>query len=273
MFRYLVFSTLFFMILTSCRSNVQEGKAMNEDVTEALRAVAKARIFFGHQSVGQNIVDGLKELVKESGDTSLHIVDIHKTKQLPQFYFAHTKVGKNTKPASKCREFAAIIDNKLAQTGLQYAFLKFCFVDITAKTDVTAVFDQYRQTLDSLKARHPQIRFVHFTVPLKAKTKGLKAALKRWFGKPGRREVNNMRRMEYNRLLKKYYHGEPIFDIAAIESTYPDGKRETFTKNGKTYYALIDAYSTDGGHLNETGKKRVAGKLLLFLSGLIKGHP
>jgi lysophospholipase L1-like esterase len=70
-------------------------------------------------------------------------------------------------------------------------------------------------------------------------------------------------------LLRKNYEGkEPVFDLARIESTRPDGTRETFTQDGKTYYALVPAYTKDGGHLNKLGRKKVAEQLLLLLVSL-----
>jgi hypothetical protein len=70
-------------------------------------------------------------------------------------------------------------------------------------------------------------------------------------------------------MLRKEYTGkEPIFDLAALESTNPDGTRLSFTQNGKTAYALVPTYTTDGGHLNEQGRKLVAEQLLIFLASL-----
>ena len=92
-------SAIFFIgiILAAC-TGTPHVELQQKDVKENMKTVAKAKVFFGHQSVGQNIVDGLSEIVKESGDTAFHIIDVHKTEQLPEFYFAHTKVGKNRKP-------------------------------------------------------------------------------------------------------------------------------------------------------------------------------
>ena len=36
----------------------------------------------------------------------------------------------------------------------------------------------------------------------------------------------------------------------------------------KIYYSMAPEYTTDGGHLNETGRKRVAEQLLIFLANL-----
>jgi len=70
-------------------------------------------------------------------------------------------------------------------------------------------------------------------------------------------------------MLRKEYEGkEPLFDIAKFESTLPDGSRTSFSENGKIYYCLASNYTTDGGHLNDLGKKVVAEQLLLFLSKL-----
>ena len=78
-----------------------------------------------------------------------------------------------------------------------------------------------------------------------------------------------MNRQIYNEMIIEKYSGiDPIFDIAAIESTYPDGRRSSFTRKGKVYYTLIPDYTNDGGHLNDLGKSIVAEKLLLFLINL-----
>jgi len=67
-------------------------------------------------------------------------------------------------------------------------------------------------------------------------------------------------------LLNKYKGKESIFDIAKIQSTFPDGTRSIFTKDGKTYYSMVPEYSYDGGHLNELGRKKVAEQLLVLFA-------
>ena len=70
-------------------------------------------------------------------------------------------------------------------------------------------------------------------------------------------------------LLREAYEGkEPLFDIAGIESVGPGGERESFDVKGKSFPALVPAYTDDGGHLNALGRKVVAEKLLVFLAGL-----
>ena len=71
-------------------------------------------------------------------------------------------------------------------------------------------------------------------------------------------------------MLRKEYEGKvPLFDIAKIESTFPDGTRCSFTKDGKTYYSMVSEYTSDGGgHLNATGRKKFAEQLLILLAQL-----
>jgi hypothetical protein len=86
----------------------------------------------------------------------------------------------------------------------------------------------------------------------------------------GKKEIwefaTNVKRNEYNSMLLNEYQGtDPIVDIAKIESTKPDGSRQSFKYNKKIYYSLVPEYTYDNGHLNEVGRKLVAEKLLLVL--------
>jgi lysophospholipase L1-like esterase len=99
----------------------------------------------------------------------------------------------------------------------------------------------------------------------------MKGYVKKIIGRYDTKREGNIKRNQFNTMLKAEYEGkEPIFDLAGIESTYPDGKNETFEKDGRTYYALAPLYTNDGGHLNKTGRKVVAEKLLYFLASLKK---
>jgi hypothetical protein len=150
------------------------------------------------------------------------------------------------------------------------AFFKFCFVDIGADTDVNKVFDHYKNTMSRLKTKYPGTTFVHVTVPLGTTIESWKTRIKVLMGKTEIWEYDaNIRKNEFNNLLRGNYAGrEPVFDLAGFESTYPDGKRSTFTKNGTSYYDLAPEYTYDDGHLNEKGRKWVAEQLLMFLADL-----
>jgi len=64
----------------------------------------------------------------------------------------------------------------------------------------------------------------------------------------------------------EYAGREPLFDLAAIQSARPGGGRMVFESNGKEYLALAPELTSDGGHLNEQGKRVVAEALLAELA-------
>ena len=66
----------------------------------------------------------------------------------------------------------------------------------------------------------------------------------------------------------KYKNNGPFFDIAELESTYPDGTRESFEYKGKIYYALAPVYTEDAGHLYGIGRQIISKSLLLKLVDL-----
>ena len=123
--------------------------------------------------------------------------------------------------------------------------------------------------LSQLKAKYPDMVIIHFTTPLTQRQTGIKASIKKLIGRPIGGVDDNIKRNEYNEMLIKKYEGkEPVLDIAKIESTFPDGTRETFSQDGKSYYSMVPEYTYDGGHLNETGRKKVAEQLLILLANL-----
>jgi hypothetical protein len=80
-------------------------------------------------------------------------------------------------------------------------------------------------------------------------------------------DSHNIKRNEYNQMLISKYQGiDPIFDLAKVESTLPNGQRTTFKFGDKSYYALANQYTSDGGHLNEIGRYYAAKELLKVLS-------
>ena len=74
-------------------------------------------------------------------------------------------------------------------------------------------------------------------------------------GKPRRGASANATRARFNELLVETYSGvDPIFDIARIESSRPDGTRFHEMRGDTKVYATLPEYTDDGGHLNERGR-------------------
>ena len=149
---------------------------------------------------------------------------------------------------------------------INIAIFKFCYIDINETTDVRQLFEYYQATMSDLKGEFPFIKFIHTTVPLRTSPGGLGVKLRELLGRPNLSKILNRKRNEFNEMLISAYPNEAVFDIAGIESTYPDGNRRYFLINGKKYYCLIEDYTDDGGHLNAKGRNWLALQFLRVLS-------
>lgn len=231
-----------------------------------LDRVAQRRIYFGHQSVGNNLLDGIKQLAAQAG-VSVRSTEATSAGGVPPATFGHTPVARNGDPLQKLQSFEQAMGQQ--PSGLDIALVKFCYVDITANTDAKALFARYRATMDGLKAKHPGTTFVHVTTPLTIAQGGMKAGLKKLIGRAPHGAIENQRREEYNVLLRQTYQGrEPIFDLARTESIAPDGTAVAVEWNGSLAPAMAPEYTDDGGHLNAAGKLRAARELISVLAAI-----
>lgn len=264
---------LLLLILLGCSEEKMTDKgaisATLEGVLQAKwKSLSEKRIYFGHMSVGNNILEGIHDLAKEYPFIRLNIVETKSPSSFNQPIFAHSPIGKNEDPKSKIADFSHLINTGIGEKA-DIAFFKLCYIDILAATDVDEVFKQYKSVMETLKKKYPKVTFVHVTAPLRVVQTGFLVPIKKIIGRPVGGYADNIKRSRFNELLRQEYKGkEPIFDLAAIESTYPDGTRFVFDSGGKKHEALIADYTHDGGHLNECGRKLVAAKFLAFLATL-----
>lgn len=252
------------MITYGCRNNeaslINQNNLKKMDVQEC-ELIAGEKIFFGHRSVGKNIIDGIEDITRE---ICLGAINIKETRNIDTIHspvFAHAGIGENRYPKVKIDDFIELVQSGLSDT-LDIAILKFCYIDIDRNTDIQDLFSYYKSALDQIQKEFPRTKFVHMTVPLTTKPTGIKGLIKQLIGYDP-----NIKRTRYNRLLRKTYDSHNLFDIAFIESTHPDGKRET---SSGSVEALVPEYTSDGGHLNQTGRRIVAEQFLLFLAHLDK---
>jgi len=233
---------------------------------EALDALAGKRIFFGHQSVGWNIIDGLRDVAMQKARNGFNFVEAREIGSKPGFY--HAGIGSNGDPLGKIADFEAIIRGGMGGK-VDIAFMKLCYVDVVAGTDVATVFAAYLDAMNRLDAEYPGTTFVRVTVPLMVdqRDKGFKPFVKRLLGRPVR-DDGNLERQWINDMIRAdcSNSGRHLYDLAKIESVASDGSRITLTKSGESYYTLRDEYSSDGGHLNEKGRQSTALELLSVLS-------
>ena len=232
-------------------------------LTEDLKTIAQERIYFGHQSVGKNILDGLRELSLTAG-VPLKIAELPRAADLQGSGLGHLFVPENGDPVRKLANFRRALG---VGSQADIALVKFCYVDITADTDMRGLFDEYRSTIDELKRKNPRTTFVHVTLPLTTVQTGPKAWVKRLLGRAPYGTIENVKREQYNALLRRTYAGrEPIFDLARVESIAADGTQATVEWDGVVAPALVPAYTDDGGHLNHAGRLRAATQFAAVLA-------
>lgn len=227
-------------------------------VREDLEAVSRARVLMGHQSVGRNVIAGLQELATEL-DVPLRILAIDGVPPDSEPGFFHSEIGKNGDPAGKCEVFSQLL-NRPDRPAYDLAMMKFCYADLRKNTplDVEQMLDRYSRLIQELKTQRADVRLVHITLPLKAEPPGKKTAIKRFLGMSTEADGDNLLRNAFNDGLRRLVAGEPLFDLAAVESTRPDGSRAAFVDDGRIEYMLAGEYTDDGGHLNELGRRRAA---------------
>jgi len=265
-----VFSLVFFAFVKIRMDTKKISLGRISDVPkEYWTRLAEKKIFFGHQSVGFNIVDGIKDIMKEHDYIKLNIVETIEPAAFNQPVFAHGQVGQNGDPTSKINSFQNMMDAGMGNKA-DIAFFKFCYVDVTRDSNPKQIFDQYTSAINNLAERYPQTTFLHITVPVCSTPKGpkriTKSIIKRFIGKPGVLD-DNLKRWEYNELLNNAYVKEQkIFDLAFVETVSPNSFRAYLKKNDKKVFIMLPKYTPDGGHLNEQGRKNVAEQLLILLA-------
>jgi hypothetical protein len=225
------------------------------------------KILFGHQSVGSNIISGIRDLAIADPRLKLRIVKSSDPQSIPGPALVEFNIGENGNPQAKLDAFTAVLDKGMGTQG-GIAMFKFCYVDIESSTDIAKMTAAYQNAISALKHRYPLLEIVHVTMPLTSEEPTVKARIKRLLGRATREELN-VKRNHFNDLMRRRYAGiEPIFDLAEVESTYHDGSRSFFVRNNDKVYTLAPEYTLDGGHLNEPGRRLAAEKLLHVCSQL-----
>jgi hypothetical protein len=234
-----------------------QGNVASAITTANLTAVARTRVFFGHQSVGMNVLDAVPGVYADHGVSAPPIEQGRAEASPNGGFIAHQFIGENNKPLLKIEDFDHTMRGGMGRQ-VDVALMKFCYVDITTRTDVDALFARYRDTMAALERDFPKVTFIHVTVPLTTEPRFI-SKLKTLVG-GGHRfgQAENVARERLNALIRGEYAGRHLFDLAAIESTKPDGTRVSGRYDNQGYFALYDGYASYMGHLNEVGSKIAA---------------
>ena len=252
--------------LISCsRGESVPPLAMNDALKADFELVASERVYFGHQSVGGNIINGVTSVLADHPEIPLQVFESTSldSNSAPGLY--HARIGQNGDPGSKTSAFESIV----GRGGASVAALKFCYVDVDGHSDPDSLFAAYQRNMSALRARLPGLVIVHVTMPLTTTGEGRRDLLMaKLRGKATSYDLNLIRN-RYNALLRQAYVGkEPVFDLARLESTHADGSRSYFTRGADTVYTLAPELTDDGGHLNTSARRAAAEAFLALLATL-----
>jgi hypothetical protein len=272
-FRKILYIFIGFILLGGCKEKtvvkpIQIDKELSIIQDVGINALRSKRIFFGHASVGYNIINGMEDIrAANKRFAEINIRELKDSDEVGAPGIYHSVNGKNGFPKTKIDGFKNLLKQRELGNKLDIAFFKFCYVDFDKNSNVVEILDYYSKNIDEIKMEFPKLKIVHVTTPLCVHAWGFKGFIKNLIYD----DIPNMKRNEFNRLLTARYEGkDPIYDLAKFESTLPDGSRVTFKSKGHLYFSLAKQYSTDGGHLNELGKYYAAKELLYTLSELSK---
>jgi hypothetical protein len=200
-----------------------------------LQRLKNARVVFGHQSVGNNLIEAAAAL----GFPFKHVTS---DADLATVALGEAPVADNHDPHRKVRSFAELMTDKKLGDRVDLAGFKFCYVDFENNLKVAGLREAYSSRIDALRAAYPKVRFFHVTPPLTT----------------GSSQINKTR-LEFGDWLKVTYASrDVVLDLAAIESEKQDG---TACMSGGVR-ALCPEYASDQGHLKADGATRAAKALL-----------
>lgn len=219
-------------------------------------------------------MDGIDEVLRSNPQIQLNVVQGRDPSTFSGPAFLHGKIGKNKRPETKLEDFVNLVESGMS--GADVAFFKLCWVDITSETNIDKLFETYKRSMAQLKEQYPETHFVHVTVPYTSEgvgfhlwVKKIKDVMKGVIGRTN--YYDNYKRNLFNeKMLAEYVGKETVFDLAKLESSCQNGRRESFAEKGRVCYSLCEGYTDDYAHLNKVGSRIAAEQLLILLANVIE---
>jgi hypothetical protein len=237
--------------------------------TSRWSAIAQRTVYFGHQSVGSSVCAGVQGLAKDFA-LQLRLVQTREPESVSGPAFVHFLAGQHRDYASKNAAVLRLLESETRARN-PVVLLKYCYGDITYPREYNLLFDAYRDTVDTIEFEHPDVTFVHTTIPLTTVESGFKARTKQYLGRTSRRDAA-IARHRYNELVRAEFGlSELIFDVARVQATGPDGLVAGFNVGGSMIETLASENTADGTDLNVRCGRVAAAALLDVLSDAIEG--
>ena len=244
----------------------------SRDLVARWAPIAARTVYFGHQSVGNDVLAGVRSWNEELA-LGVRVIQTRDPATVAGPALVHFLAGQNGDFASKNAALLRFLDGRSGADN-PIVLLKYCYVDVHSGSDVRTQFDEYLDTAATIAVDHPDAILLHTTIPITSTVEGpMKARAKRLLGRNTLRAAAVVRH-RYNTLVRAEFSGrEPLFDIALAESTRPDGRRDGFVEAGEDIETLTPEYTSDGGHLNGFGRRAVAVSFLNALAEVASGSP
>lgn len=130
-------------VLIGCSGQPENDRMKFERLADIpadkLEALSQKSFFFGHQSVGRNILEGLRILMNENPALKIQIVQGVAPELAKPGVFLQENLGSNRFPLTKLTAFEQAMDGGLGNK-VDAAFLKFCYVDMDRMQDPEKLF-------------------------------------------------------------------------------------------------------------------------------------
>jgi hypothetical protein len=227
--------------------------------------IGRFRWYFIHASVGDNIMQGLRDLHSTNAIRYPLQVTTFLTNPAPPESTVPGMVYEHHFSSNKMSQFQAMVDRGWRSPTVDVAVMKFCYLEglATAIPPATQLATQYVALMASLEQRHSNTIFVYVSMPL---------LIYREESDPRRDayylpSIVNINR--FNDWLRAYCrtNHKLLYDLADMESHDPDGNETTFAwTNGQSYAAIYAPYvyntnsppGANSGHLITLGRQQVA---------------
>ena len=232
--------------------------------------IQQQKIVFVYRSFGRNILEGIKELGIKYNQSEFVFIKPDTMAGLLKYssgFFMQQWIEMNSSPQEIKEEYEHLLE-RIQLKDIDFAMVRF--TPFFGNNNVEENFKQVRMVIEDLRKVYPDTLFIIPTFPLTYSKTTWRTQLKKFIGKDEIWEYDsNITINEFNRHMRnKYSSNVAFFDLAKIQSTYSNGKRSTFTKNGKSYFHMVSEYTHDGTHLSVKGREIVAEQFLSLIGKL-----
>lgn len=230
-----------------------------------LKSALNIRVLFAIQSIGSDIVKGVPIAYTRAKLPKPTVVKWSVAPKKRGPLLATATIGRNGEPLSKLKAFADLV-NGAPRDSVQVAVMAFNYQDVSAETDVEALFQSYLATMDSLETANPDITLLYSTVPVTGGNSWRELEADKVEGLSGVTQPvwqDNIARERFNTMIRQQYAATGrLYDIAALQADLGKGKVAAKEHENQFYYVLNPALSSNGRRLNTTGSVKLARALM-----------